>query len=714
MKTIHLVTMVLLGSSCIQSQKNSKGLHGNSTSNEVESSISALTVDCSALKIKMGTSWFQDDLANKKTYALADQKSYEDYCQSNASAQTELSSAECESLKVKVSATWFQNDLKSGAQYAISDNDKYQKYCLNESQTTGSLSNEECASLKIKMATDWFQTDLLAGRQYAVNEQSKYNNNCLNATDSNQSSSAECLQMQEKYEKDWFQDALLAGEKYALAYEKDFFEKCPNGDQSNAGEASSGGNTTSTTVKAKFNPGHYILAGRGTDLTTYNTRYEGYTIDKSGVERHTNEGYTDLINEIKTLPYVKGVVLKLYWADIESASGGDYSIGIKNIKKYADLLRPYNKKLQVSIQERLFNKSASDMKFLLPKYLYSSSTYSSSKTGIFGLGAIYISNEERTALIQKALGKSGGDVSHLVASWEPKITERLLKMHKALAEAFDNDEVVDSIGMGEELALGQNILNNYPHNYGYSNDKYHTEMIKLMSNVRLYWKKTNVKAYVNWYGPGPEKVQELVQVAALKGIAWSQPDILPNRALNMKAKKIPSGFSFGDVAMLGLTCEIGTLDVCRETLAGQCYNSNYGDCFKTIGKYTRKYTNYKGVLLSASENQTPIYSGKDDKFYIPKEIFAYTQFALGSQQIIWPKGAKAFDSQAIKKIYPEYDPKTMDVATYEKKLFDSRGRTDMSYNQYKNLTSWQGIKAFLQANDIISENKKCPTSLRCN
>src|SRR5262245_50003346 len=172
----------------------------------------------------------------------------------------------------------------------------------------------------------------------------------------------------------------------------------------------------------KWHPGHYAALNAGESLATHLKR----------------------IDSIGDVAGIKGVMVRIYWAEVETSKGVyDFS----KIDTYLAQLRKQStsKRLVLRIMERRF---VEDDTGIVPSYLSSESIY-------------------RGGLVRTTKG-------YAARLWEAPVMDRLITLYKVIGQRYDKDNCFEGIAT-EETTLG--LPKPYP--LGYSDTALSTQWQRL-------------------------------------------------------------------------------------------------------------------------------------------------------------------------------------------------------------------------------------------
>jgi hypothetical protein len=219
----------------------------------------------------------------------------------------------------------------------------------------------------------------------------------------------------------------------------------------------------------KWHPGHYVML----------------TGDTS-VYQHLKQ-----IDEIGRDGSIKGVMVRIWWHDLET-SWGRYDFS--RINRYLQRLRqqPTTKRLVVRVMDRAFHERSPSG--IVPNYLRNNSQFNG--------GVIRTKNGYAARL------------------WERRVMDRLIALYRQIGHRYDSEPLFEGV-FTEESTLG---LRWVP--AGYSNQKLVQQYIRFMNQVKPAFTRTNLFMNVNWIGSS-SLMGDLVQAMVWPGIAAAGSDLVP-------------------------------------------------------------------------------------------------------------------------------------------------------------------------------------------
>lgn len=219
----------------------------------------------------------------------------------------------------------------------------------------------------------------------------------------------------------------------------------------------------------KWHPGHYALLNGGETIATHLKH-----IDQIGLE-----------------PSIQGVMLRIYWAEIETSKGVyDFS----RIDTYLSKLgaQPAPKRLFLRIMERRFAPIADG---IVPQYLQTQSVY-------------------RGGLVATRDG-------YAARLWEKPVMDRLITLYKVIGARYDTHPNFEGITTEETtLSLGS------PSPSGYSVSALSAQWQRLATNVRPSMRHTNLFVLTNWLGSA-SLLGGLIQSFMTPRVGVGASDVIP-------------------------------------------------------------------------------------------------------------------------------------------------------------------------------------------
>lgn len=219
-----------------------------------------------------------------------------------------------------------------------------------------------------------------------------------------------------------------------------------------------------------WHPGHYIAAAMGTD----------------------SRDVTTVVNFVNQRSYLRGVVLRIFWADLES-SQGNYTFGL--IDQALNELNK-DKYVWVHIQGVDFGGDAVPSN-VCPQYLLSSA---------YGGGCIQ-TGDRAIALV-----------------WNPAVMDRKIALVQALANRYNNTAQFEGIVISE-TATG---LTNNEAGTDYNPADFAEQLIRLMPVSRAAFSKKQLLLYINFISgtSGGNYFQAILDAARKADYVVGGPDSL--------------------------------------------------------------------------------------------------------------------------------------------------------------------------------------------
>jgi hypothetical protein len=221
----------------------------------------------------------------------------------------------------------------------------------------------------------------------------------------------------------------------------------------------------------KWHPGHYALLNAGETIETHLKR-----IDQIGNE-----------------PSIQGVMVRLYWAEMETSKG---VYDLSKIDLYLQRLRvqPAAKRLFLLIMERRYTPNANG---IVPSYLTSERSF-------------------HGGLIATRVG-------YTARLWDAPVMGRLIMLYKVIGARYDADPNFEGIATGETtLSLAT------PYPAGYSVEALAAQWQRLATSVRPSMKRTNLLVLTNWLG-SPPLFDRMMQSFMTARVGVGAPDVIPTQ-----------------------------------------------------------------------------------------------------------------------------------------------------------------------------------------
>lgn len=236
----------------------------------------------------------------------------------------------------------------------------------------------------------------------------------------------------------------------------------------------------------KWTPGHYVYI-------------------PEGLKKKNLEEFIAGLDEV-----FKGVQIKFRWRELEE---DENHYNFNKIEKLLKIVKKYNKKLFLQIQERSYREG----EIPIPDYLYKEPQY---QGGVALFKASY----------QLKKGKQVGSVAKI---WNKNILERFNKLIKALGNRFDGEPAFEGINFPETA-----LPINRKQTPDFSAQNY-LEALKLRLNVaKNAFKKSVVIQYTNYMEKN--NLEELIQHCYETGVGIGSPDLVPDNGRHKKKARIPA------------------------------------------------------------------------------------------------------------------------------------------------------------------------------
>lgn len=229
---------------------------------------------------------------------------------------------------------------------------------------------------------------------------------------------------------------------------------------------------TPPTEGIKWHPGHYVLP---------------YVGDRAN--------YLSYISQLSSDTNIKGIKIRLYWADLEGAQG-DYTAGIALVRSYLAAAGAVGKRLIVVVLPTKYGTSRSG---IVPTYITTDAAYSG------GLTTTAVTDRVSTRV------------------WDANVITRMIALSDAYGAEFNDEPYFEGFEIGGETALG-NVVNEP----GYSSGAFDTQLRRLMTAARAGWPNTNLFLHANYYKAGLSLMPALIQHAQSLDFVWAGPDVLPD------------------------------------------------------------------------------------------------------------------------------------------------------------------------------------------
>lgn len=229
------------------------------------------------------------------------------------------------------------------------------------------------------------------------------------------------------------------------------------------------------------------------------------------------------MDEVAQTPGTGGILLGLYWGDMEGARG-DYSRGFAILDQFVKRAEKNNQHVMVRIYDRIFGgiePANLGNGYYFPAYLKSSEFD----------GGWYTLNAS-TAL------------HTMVKMWNPAVMDRMIAMMQAYGARYDSHPNVEMIGL-EETGANAAVRNG-----GYTDAAYIAQLKRWMIASRAAWPHTGLRLQLNYFISAYQESADLARVANQYQIAMGGPDTVP-------ASSGDTGLDYGDLAFNG---KLGGID----------------------------------------------------------------------------------------------------------------------------------------------------------
>jgi hypothetical protein len=235
--------------------------------------------------------------------------------------------------------------------------------------------------------------------------------------------------------------------------------------------------SSATAQGVKWHPGHYAMLLAGETQATRQKR----------------------IDEIGRESGIKGVLIRINWANIETSKGvynyAEIDAYLKRLKA-----QPSKKYMVLRVMDRRFGSGNTG---IVPKYLMTESTF-------------------KGGLVKTSQG-------YAARLWEKPVMDRYITLLKAIGARYDGDPNFEGIST-EETTLS--LRSPFPS--GYSDGALATQWTRLATNVRPAMPRTNLFITANWLG-GTPLMEGLIQSLVAPRAAAGSSNIMPNK-LNLGQK----------------------------------------------------------------------------------------------------------------------------------------------------------------------------------
>jgi hypothetical protein len=237
--------------------------------------------------------------------------------------------------------------------------------------------------------------------------------------------------------------------------------------------------TTAGAQGIKWHPGHYVMLDGGSSLSGHFRQ-----IDEIGNERN-----------------IEGVMIRIWWSDLET-SWGRYDFS--RIDSYIARLRRQSttKRLVVRIMDRKFNTSSSWG--IVPSYIRNNSQFNG--------GVVRTSNGYAARL------------------WEPSVMNRLIALYQAIGRRYNYNPTFEGL-FTEETTLS--LRSPFPS--GYSHSKLTQQYKRFVNAVKPEMQRSNLFMNANWIGSS-SLMSDLVQELSAARVGAGGSNVIPgSKTLGQRA-----------------------------------------------------------------------------------------------------------------------------------------------------------------------------------
>lgn len=237
----------------------------------------------------------------------------------------------------------------------------------------------------------------------------------------------------------------------------------------------------------KWHPGHYYtILGHGKNDLKY---------------------MTQVYEELKATPALRGIQIRYFWAELETAKG---VYDFTSIDQRLAELAAIGKRLVIQVQTKSFVPKGE----LVPAYL---------KASEYDGGAFAYSSYGTTALR-----------GYNIALWNPQVHNRLVELFKAMGERYNSHPYFEGIGM-IETAYGEPIASQPAHQMS----KFYDNLLSVHQKMRSFFPNTMTIQEVNY----PTSILvSFVEKLKEMGTALSGPDVFKDEpGLNRNTRNAPRG-----------------------------------------------------------------------------------------------------------------------------------------------------------------------------
>ncbi|WP_242447245.1 glycoside hydrolase [Nitrosomonas supralitoralis] len=241
----------------------------------------------------------------------------------------------------------------------------------------------------------------------------------------------------------------------------------------------------------KWHPGHYCtILGLGKNDPKY---------------------MSQVYNELKATPALRGIQIRYFWAELETAKG-EYDF--TSIDQRLAELAAIGKRLVIQVQTKSFIPKGKPTGKLVPDYL---------KANEYDGGEFAYSSHGSTELR-----------GYNIALWNSHVQDRLVELFRVMGERYNSHPYFEGIGM-IETAYGEPIVSQP----GNLRVKFYDNLISVHQKMRSYFPNTMTIQEVNY----PHSILASF-VGRLKeiGTALSGPDVFKDEpGLNRNMRNAPRG-----------------------------------------------------------------------------------------------------------------------------------------------------------------------------
>ncbi len=210
-----------------------------------------------------------------------------------------------------------------------------------------------------------------------------------------------------------------------------------------------GATTPVVTTPIKWHPGHY------------------YTIMDYG--KNASWYLSQVYNEIKATPALRGIQIRYSWAELETAEG---VYNFSSIAKRLNELSAINKRLVIVVETKTFDPS----EILIPDYL---------KTELYEGGQYLFSSPNKV-----------GVQGYNLKLWNLQVRDRFKALVRALGKRFNSEPYFEGIGL-TETALGQPEVPLTSQQV----DNYFANLLNVQQQLRVAFPNTVTFQFTNYPRP---------------------------------------------------------------------------------------------------------------------------------------------------------------------------------------------------------------------